>query len=173
MDRSRRHLFTGRTTANTPFRPPWSAVEAVFVLCCTRCDDCVTVCPAHLLVRGSGGFPEADFSRAACTFCGECARICKTAALMRDEPIPPWDFGVSIESACLPQHGIDCRRCGEVCGTGAIRFRLRVGGGALPEIDASVCNGCGACIAPCPVGAIERVEKAEHPSSLIPTCVAE
>ena len=27
----------------------------------------------------------------------------------------------------------------------------------LPEVDAAACNGCGACIAPCPVSAVQRV----------------
>ena len=43
------------------------------------------------------------------------------------------------------------------CDTSAIRFRPRIGGVPLPEVDAAACNGCGACIAPCPVSAVQRV----------------
>jgi ferredoxin-type protein NapF len=30
-----------------------------------------------------------------------------------------------------------------------------VGGVATPAVDATSCTGCGACVAPCPVAAIE------------------
>ena len=34
------------------------------------------------------------------------------------------------------------------------RFRLVAGGHALPELELAACNGCGACVAPCPVQAM-------------------
>ena len=52
-------------------RPPWSQSEDRFTERCTRCDDCVKVCPNHLIRRGDGGFPVLDFTQAACTFCAD------------------------------------------------------------------------------------------------------
>ena len=163
MDRSRRHLFTGRTTANTPFRPPWSAAEAVFVLCCTRCDDCIRSCPTGLLVRGGGGFPEADFGRSSCTFCRDCLQACTTGALAPVGETAPWSFVIEIAPSCLALSQVECRVCGDACDAAAIRFRPKPGGVARPEVFDAACTGCGACIAPCPEGAIRRIERA--PSS--------
>lgn len=157
MDSSRRRFFGNHRSGPAPFRPPWSVAEARFVDRCNRCDDCVKVCPTHLLVRGDGGFPIADFSAAACTFCGECARVCTTRAIAGPTEQSPWQFSVRISEACLPRQGVECRVCGEACGTGAIRFRPRIGGVALPEVDDTACSGCGACVAPCPMIAIERI----------------
>ena len=159
MDTFRRHLLGMRTSATTRFYPPWSLPEALFAERCTRCDDCVKACPTGLLVRGDGGFPVAAFAAAACTFCGDCAMACATGAIARTEDQAPWNFGIAIAATCLPLQGVECRVCGEACDAGAIRFRPRVGGAALPEVDNAACSGCGACIAPCPVTAIERIEK--------------
>jgi ferredoxin-type protein NapF len=90
MDVSRRRFLGGRTPGPAPFRPPWSVSEALFLDRCTRCDDCLKVCPTGLLQRGPAGFPLADFSEAACTLCGDCARACATGAIGRDTTLRPW-----------------------------------------------------------------------------------
>jgi ferredoxin-type protein NapF len=157
MDNFRRRFLGLRSTPR--FNPPWSLPEALFAERCTRCDDCVKACPTGLLVRGDGGFPVAAFATASCTFCGDCATACTTGAIARTEDQAPWNFGIAIAVTCLPVHGVECRVCGEACDADAIRFRPRIGGAALPEVDNAACSGCGACIAPCPVSAIERIEK--------------
>ena len=158
MDISRRRFFAGRQMQGTvSFRPPWSLSELQFTARCSRCDDCVSACPSGLLVRGDGGFPVADFKRAACTFCADCVRVCATGALARSEDQMPWNFGIEIAANCLPLQGVECRVCGEACDSAAIRFRPRLGGNARPEVDSASCTGCGACIAPCPVQAIQRI----------------
>ncbi len=157
MDVSRRRFLGGRGPGPTPFRPPWSAAEPLFLDRCTRCNDCLKACPTHLLVAGQGGYPEADFSDAHCTLCGDCARVCSTGAIGRDVEQAPWSFGIAIGDGCLAAQNVECRVCGELCDAGAIRFRPRLGGVPLPEVDNTACTGCGACIAPCPVVAIQRV----------------
>lgn len=59
-----------------------------------------------------------------------------------------------IGAACIAYGQVVCRSCGDACEVRAIQFRLRTGGVAVPELDAASCTGCGACVAPCPVGAI-------------------
>lgn len=157
MDASRRRFLGGRAPAPAPFRPPWSASESLFLDRCTRCDDCVKACPTGLLTRGPGDYPVADFSTAACTFCGDCSRACATGAIGRDVAQTPWFFGIAIGEGCLAAQNVECRVCGEICDVSAIRFRPRIGGVALPDVDNTACNGCGACIPTCPVLAVQRV----------------
>lgn len=157
MDVSRRRFLGGRVPGPTPFRPPWGAAESLFLDRCTRCNDCLKACPTQLLVAGQGGYPQADFADAHCTLCGDCARVCSTGAIGRDVEQAPWSFGIAIGEGCLAAQGVECRVCGELCDTAAIRFRPRIGGAPLPEVDNTLCTGCGACIAPCPVTAIQRV----------------
>ncbi|MBL8673095.1 MAG: 4Fe-4S binding protein [Alphaproteobacteria bacterium] len=63
----------------------------------------------------------------------------------------------SFAQSCLSASGVACRVCAEHCEHGAIRFRLMSGGRSSPLLDAAACTGCGACRAPCPVGAISLV----------------
>ena len=67
-----------------------------------------------------------------------------------------------IAGSCLSVTGTSCRICAEHCEPNAIRFRLELGGRARPMIG-ETCDGCGACLPVCPVGAV----------SLKPTAKAE
>ena len=162
MDPYRRRLFGRRPQSSMPFRPPWSVPELAFVDVCVRCDDCVRACPTRLLRRGDGGFPEADFTSAVCTFCGECAHVCASGAIARDVSRAPWSFTVRMDDRCLARQRVECRVCGEACDVSAIRFRPVVGGVPVPELDEGACTACGACLRPCPAGAIVRVARAER-----------
>lgn len=68
----------------------------------------------------------------------------------------PIERVAQIGPACVEPRGVTCRRCGESCDLGAIRFRL-VRGGAQPLLDISTCTGCGDCAPVCPVSAIALV----------------
>lgn len=153
---SRRGFLRGSVRAAAPApRPPWAREERDFISSCTRCDACIDACPTAILVRADGGFPAVDFSRGECTFCGDCVTHCAPRALLRPaEGDAPWSLKASIGQACLAAAGVECRVCGENCPVGAIRFRPRIGGVALPQLEAEACTGCGACFAPCPTRAI-------------------
>ena len=130
----RRSFLRGRPRVGAPaLRPPWARDEAAFIAACTRCDACIEVCPATILVRADGGFPSVDFSRGECTFCAQCVARCEPHALAREaELAPPWALRASIGEACLAEAGVECRICGENCPAGAIRFRPRLGKVAQP-----------------------------------------
>ena len=144
--------FRGR---RVPIRPPWSLAESEFVERCTACGECIQRCPTGILQAGRGGFPQVDFSKGECEFCAECAEACEPAAITHDEDAEPWRLSVSIGAGCIAYNGVVCRSCGEQCEERAISFRLVVGGAAHPRLESGACSGCGACFAPCPVGAIE------------------
>lgn len=153
---TRRSFLRGRIRSVEPAqRPPWALNEADFISRCTRCDACIKGCPTGVLVQADGAYPAVDFSRGECTFCGECVTRCTPAALVRESAdASPWSLRAVIAERCLAANGVECRVCGETCPTGAIKFRPRLGGVALPALTLESCNGCGACFAPCPVRAI-------------------
>jgi ferredoxin-type protein NapF len=153
VDVSRRNFLRGRTRPKAQIRPPWALGEAAFIEHCTRCNDCLTACPQHILVAGDGGYPTVNFSQ-ECTFCGDCVSACRPQALLRHAGQPAWTLKAIISDLCLPRRGIECRTCGDYCEANAIRFSPRLGGSPLAEIDSDKCTGCGACQAPCPGSAI-------------------
>ena len=165
---SRRAFFgAARPGQGTVFRPPWALPELEFQNACTRCDACVAACPTGLLVKGAGGYPEADFTPgrapAGCTFCGGCLAVCKEQALRQQDEQAPWALRVVFEAGCLAAQNVVCRTCGESCDEGAIRFPPILGGVARPLLDESRCTGCGVCLADCPTLAI-RISPSTFPS---------
>lgn len=160
MDVVRRRLLGGRDSASArprPQRPPWALDEAEFTTTCRDCADCIPACPSGLIRTDGEGRPVLDFSHAGCTLCGDCVRACPRGALHFTPDAPAWDWKVRLTETCLTLQGVVCRSCGEACDAGAIRFRPRIGGPALPALDPLACNGCGACLAPCPSRALVRI----------------
>jgi len=135
-------------------RPPWAVDELGFVGACSRCGDCIGVCPEKILETGRGGFPHVNFSKGECTFCGNCAEKCKSGAINKRTDDAPWPLKAVIAPSCLTLKQVMCRTCGDSCPVGAIRFRISVGAVARPEVAPAACTGCGACFGPCPVSAV-------------------
>jgi len=157
MDIKRRLFLRGRVGSEvpTPSRPPWSvAPDSLFTSRCTRCADCVRVCPRQVLKPGDGGFPVIDFTRNGCSLCGDCARVCEPRAIAPAERPEPFPWSVKVSAACLTRHGVECRVCGDACDTRALRFVPALGGITQLRIELESCTGCGACIATCPVKAL-------------------
>jgi ferredoxin-type protein NapF len=159
---TRTEFLRGRfKAAPAPLRPPWAIEEQAFSQVCGPCDGCRKICPEGIIVKGSGGYPEISFRHGVCSFCQECVKACAVGALRlfdahgQSMEGAPWSAKARISGNCLSMLGTVCRTCGELCEAGAISFRLAVGGIAQAIVDNDLCNGCGACVASCPVGAIE------------------
>ncbi|MGS3185863.1 ferredoxin-type protein NapF [Aeromonas taiwanensis] len=151
---SRRGLLRGRLTTPKPgVQLPWSVSWDEFITDCTRCGDCLTACPEQILVKGDGGFPTVDFLRGECTFCAECVDACQ-APVFRPTTQTPWEYVAHIEAGCLASAQVFCQRCQDSCEQQAIRVSPQLGRVPTPSIQTESCNGCGACVADCPVGSI-------------------
>lgn len=162
IDLSRRQIFR-RFIADKPGSvrlPPWATVN--FFDRCDRCDKCIHACEEKILFRGDGGFPNVTFVDSGCIFCADCLSACPTGALQHEAPTDnnAWKWTARIKDNCLSLNGITCRSCGDACDESLIRFSLRLGGRAVPEIDSEKCTGCGFCIGVCPVKAIDLVDEA-------------
>ncbi len=155
---NRRSLFTGKhASATASLLPPWAVDAAEFYDLCTRCNECINVCPEHILTPASGGFPAPNFTLGECSFCGDCTRACPTGALqVNTQDSSPWQQVPEVAGQCLAKQGVVCRSCGDSCETEAIEFNLARAHPALafPEINNSACTGCGACISVCPTQAL-------------------
>ena len=149
-------------------RPPWAVAEEQFVADCTRCNECITICPEKIIQQGQGGFPEIVFSHSGCEFCEDCLAVCKPKVLNKlDKDQSAWDIKATITSKCIAYHGTICRTCGEACNDDAIHFKLEAGKVGTPILTEAQCTGCGFCIAMCPVDAIV-VSSVSIPSETMP-----
>lgn len=141
-------------------RPPWALPEADFIERCTRCGDCLRLCPQAILQSDGAGFPLVDFTQHACTFCASCLDACKSGALTfphggSRESVAPWQAKAVVDDRCLTQRGVCCEVCRDHCTSRAIHFRPVAGQVPRPHVDTSACSGCGACVSVCPVSAIQ------------------
>jgi len=145
---------SGLTGQEDVIRPPWSLPRNAFSKKCTGCGECVAVCPERILTLDTHNLAKVDFSKGECTFCRECVPVCKDAALVITDVDNPWSLNISIQEKCLAKTGVECRVCEDQCEPRAIRFRLTSGGVSAPQLDETLCTGCGACVGPCPVDAV-------------------
>lgn len=148
---SRRAILRGKVNARPHPRPIGALAPMAFEDACSQCGDCARACPEEIILRDAEGFPVLDARTGACTFCGACTEACETGALIAGQPFP---WRAAAEPNCLSLNGVQCRACEDQCDASAIRFRLLPGGSAQPLFDDAACTGCGACVAPCPAGAI-------------------
>ncbi|MCP4326093.1 MAG: ferredoxin-type protein NapF [Psychromonas sp.] len=155
FDANKRGLFRNRKTISTDNLLPWIIDAKLFLENCSQCSDCINTCPEKIIIKGDGGFPSINFELGECDFCGKCADICKEPIFTATTALP-WFKKAHINQTCLANENIYCRSCGESCETQALTFQI--GLSAVPQIDNELCNGCGACVAPCPTNAIEVKE---------------
>ncbi len=140
-------------------RPPGAIEEIGFLAACTRCSDCIDVCPPRAIVKapsGAGlavGTPMIDPSRQPCVVCIDmpCARACPTGALVPPEQLWEGYRMATLElvpERCIAFQDIPCGTCARVCPVGDAAIAIDAGG--RPVIHKEGCVGCGVCVRACP-----------------------
>lgn len=136
-------------------RPPGAVEESSFLSRCTRCNECIKVCP-YLCVRGIDsdveygiGTPIIIPEITPCRLCKDlpCIRVCKDKALMPVEDISKVRIGTAlIDRTNCPDYSADsaapCRKCYTECPLKDEAIYLE---GSGPVIRAEKCTGCGIC----------------------------
>ncbi|WP_423895867.1 ferredoxin-type protein NapF [Candidatus Pelagadaptatus aseana] len=165
MDSQRRAFLSGRfREAGTPVAAhavpanvlpalPWFDQDRASNIDCSDCLKCVTACPTKIIEISQGGRVGVNFHRGECEFCRECADICPEQ-LFNPVNDSPWQLKAVIEDTCLANQGIVCQTCRDQCPSDAIDLTHRIGTAPGLSINSDNCNGCGACVAPCPESAI-------------------
>lgn len=162
LNLSRRKFLSGKfresATADISqiILPPW-ANETDFWTKCTQCGDCISQCETQVLINGKHGYPEICFAQAECNFCGKCANVCAQHIFRTTDTIA-WQHKISINFTCLAKKQVECRSCQDSCEWRAISFKPMLGKTAQPQLTLENCNGCGACVAACPVQAISMLK---------------
>ena len=139
----------------TPVRPPGALPEQQFRETCSRCEECVKVCPVQAIkidprgVTGAGA-PYIDIDSAACVMCDGllCMNKCPSGALL-PIPIGDIDMGTAVwrEQNCLRMAGEYCTICIDDCPIGEMAIVLEAG---RVKVIEDGCTGCGVCQNHCP-----------------------
>ncbi|MBU7009817.1 MAG: 4Fe-4S binding protein [Theionarchaea archaeon] len=149
-------------------RPPGALKEENFLSVCVRCGECMRVCPSQGLrpVLSEGSVyslytPKLVPRIGECQLCMLCWQVCPTGALIEVDPTQMKIGTASVNrDTCLEwRHEKACLVCQEVCPFQAVdvvesggRGRGQGGRGRRgPEVNRSLCAGCGACENKCPV----------------------
>ena len=138
-------------------RPPGALPEQQFRDTCSRCGECVRVCPAECIridqsgLRGNGA-PFIDVDSAACVMCDGllCMHNCPTGALV-PTPLADVDMGTAVwnPQLCVRTNGSgqSCTACVDACPVGEVAIQFVANAvKVLPD----GCTGCGMCQNRCP-----------------------
>jgi len=157
-------------------RPPGGRAEDEFLALCSRCGQCMKVCPTNVLqpsvtTAGLEGVftPRMDYRNGYCEWgCNECGKVCPTGAIgaltLSAKRRTKIGRAYIDKNRCIPwADGKTCLVCQELCPvspkaisietasvTTPLGKKVRLG---RPQVIAERCIGCGVCQFKCPVPA--------------------
>ena len=144
--------------------PPGARSIAEFKHHCTACHACIANCPTKTLRPALGEYgldgimmPVMDYDMSFCNYeCVVCTQVCPNGALtpLQVEEKKATQIGKAhfFRERCITVvDETDCGACDEHCPTKAVRMIPYKDGLRIPEVDVSLCIGCGGCEYICPV----------------------
>ena len=148
-------------------RPPGSIETNLFNTLCIRCGSCIKVCPTKILKHdtrvGLGLLtPVLLLKDGYCLeSCNSCSVVCPSGAITHF-PIESKKLvnigraNVTLEK-CLLVMQKECGICKPACHYDAINivYADSKSINMIPEVNNSICNGCGACQVICPENCIK------------------
>lgn len=146
-----------------PVTPPGAKSQERFNSLCTACHLCVSACPTQVLqptyfLYGLSGFlqPRMDYITNFCNFeCTLCGEVCPTGAILpvSGEEKKLLQLGKSYfvkENCIVYTKDTICGACSEHCPTKAVQMVPYKEKLNIPEVNNTICVGCGACEYACP-----------------------
>ncbi|HXV67395.1 MAG TPA: 4Fe-4S dicluster domain-containing protein [Nitrospira sp.] len=130
-------------------RPPGAVDDALFLERCTRCGDCIKVCPPGAIVAHvQDGTPIIFADRSPCLLCDDlpCIAACSVEALLPVEGVGHVRMGLAAVSHRLCTAGHGCHACVSKCPTNALGRDLD---SLQLVVTPEACVGCGMCEAVC------------------------
>ena len=136
-------------------RPPGALDEQQFRETCSRCGECVKVCPAKCIkidesgARGAGA-PYIEVDSMPCVVCTglDCMQHCPSGALV-PTALGDIDMGTAEwkPDLCVRSRGEPCQICVDQCPVGSVAIELKDNKIVVHEEG---CIGCGVCQHHCP-----------------------
>jgi ferredoxin-type protein NapG len=145
-----------RVPLNIALRPPGALEETLVRETCSRCGECVRVCPAQCIkidadgIRAQGA-PYIDADEMPCVVCDglQCMHVCPTGALV-PTILADIDMGTAQwhpDTCVRMTRGESCTLCIDKCPVGSFAIELIDNKIVVKE---NGCIGCGVCQFECP-----------------------
>jgi ferredoxin-type protein NapG len=125
-------------------RPPGAVGEAIFLERCTKCSDCMKVCPHESIVIHQDGTPVIYPDQMPCYLCDDtpCIAACATEALLPLGSVTEARMGVAVINHRLCTAGQGCHACVSKCPTDALTMDFDA---QRLVVAVERCVGCGMC----------------------------
>lgn len=126
-------------------RPPGAVDPTEFLERCTKCGDCIDICPHESIQKLVNDETPAIFpSKNPCQLCEDfpCISACEAEALLPISGLNRVKMGVAVVSASLCTAGNGCNACVSQCPMGALSMNFSV---FSVVVDPKFCVGCGQC----------------------------
>ncbi len=132
-------------------RPPGAVHEEKFLALCTKCDECIKVCPHESIRKLNKDFDIADGTpiivpeETPCYLCEDyaCIKACKDGALVAVKDSEDVEMGKAYinESNCMAYGAQFCEQCVRNCPVPDAIYLAD----NKPVVRREKCVGCGVC----------------------------